>query len=283
MLNVGSIMTRDLVTVDPAESLELARRRMSERGVRHLPVVERGELVGMLSERDLDGGLAARPPSAPGAGPSVRERMTAVVETAEWDDSLLSCCRRLDQSRVGGLPILHGGRLAGVLSETDLLHVHARLCAQLGHDDRIDPRIATCMTRAVVVVDPETRVADAVERLRSAAVRHLPVLHQGWFVGIVSDHDLYPFLGGGEELRRRVGELMTRDRLILAEPDERLSDATTAMLRGHIHCVPVVVDGRLLGIVTSADVLGVLGRLDESLVASAWESAVALDAARVEE
>lgn len=283
MLTVGSIMTRELVTVDPADPLELARRRMSERGVRHLPVVEHGELVGMLSERDLTGGSAARPLATSAAGPYVRDRMTAAVETAEWDDSLLHVCRRLDQDRVGALPVLHGGRLAGVVSETDLLRVHLRLCTQMGHDPRVDPRLATCMTCALVVIDPDTRVADAIERLRSASIRHLPVLNQGWFVGIVSDHDLFPFLGGGEELRRRVGELMTRDHLVVADPDERLSDATSAMLRGGIHCVPIAVAGRLLGLVTSADVLGVLGRLDESLVGSAWDSAVALDAQRVEE
>jgi CBS domain-containing protein len=50
---VADYMTQHPVTVGPDEDVQVAARRMAELGVRHLPVVDRGQLVGVLSMRDL--------------------------------------------------------------------------------------------------------------------------------------------------------------------------------------------------------------------------------------
>jgi CBS domain-containing protein len=50
---VSSWMTRDPKTVSPDEEVETALRTMLDNGFRHLPVVERGEVIGMVSMRDL--------------------------------------------------------------------------------------------------------------------------------------------------------------------------------------------------------------------------------------
>jgi len=50
---IGARMTRDLATVEPRTDIADAARIMAERGIRHLPVLDRGSLVGILSIRDL--------------------------------------------------------------------------------------------------------------------------------------------------------------------------------------------------------------------------------------
>ena len=50
---VSTVMTRDIVVSDPTENIEAALQKMYRVGCRHLPVVERGNLVGMISLRDL--------------------------------------------------------------------------------------------------------------------------------------------------------------------------------------------------------------------------------------
>ena len=50
---VGDVMTRELVVIDPDENIDSAIERMHAIGSRHLPVVDEGKLVGMLSIRDL--------------------------------------------------------------------------------------------------------------------------------------------------------------------------------------------------------------------------------------
>jgi CBS domain-containing protein len=51
--DVGSVMTRELVVADPVEDVDAALRKMNTLGCRHLPVVTGGNLVGMISIRDL--------------------------------------------------------------------------------------------------------------------------------------------------------------------------------------------------------------------------------------
>lgn len=50
---VGSVMTRAVVTAQPAETVEQAMNKMTDRRIRHLPVVENGRLVGVVSIGDL--------------------------------------------------------------------------------------------------------------------------------------------------------------------------------------------------------------------------------------
>lgn len=55
---ISDVMSKDLITVEPATSLREAARIMTERWIRHLPVLDGGRLVGIVSQRDLAGVLA---------------------------------------------------------------------------------------------------------------------------------------------------------------------------------------------------------------------------------
>jgi CBS domain-containing protein len=55
---VSEVMSKELITVEPGTSLREAARIMTERWIRHLPVLESGRLVGIVSQRDLAGVLA---------------------------------------------------------------------------------------------------------------------------------------------------------------------------------------------------------------------------------
>lgn len=60
---ISAVMTRSLVTVSPDTTVEEAARHMATRWIRHLPVVDGEQLLGMVSQRDLCGLLAAGAPS----------------------------------------------------------------------------------------------------------------------------------------------------------------------------------------------------------------------------
>ena len=55
---VSEVMSKELITVEPGTSLREAARIMTEKWIRHLPVLEAGRLVGVVSQRDLAGVLA---------------------------------------------------------------------------------------------------------------------------------------------------------------------------------------------------------------------------------
>jgi CBS domain-containing protein len=88
---IAEVMTKDVVTVGPGTSLREAAKIMADRWIRHLPVVDGGKLVGVLSQRDLAGVLAGalNEPDAlqqlVEASELVRERRLKRIEHGVWD------------------------------------------------------------------------------------------------------------------------------------------------------------------------------------------------------
>jgi CBS domain-containing protein len=90
-VRISEVMSKDLVTVGPGTSLREAAKIMADRWIRHLPVVDGGKLVGVLSQRDLAGMLAGalNEPDALAAlvesSELVRERRLKRIEHGVWD------------------------------------------------------------------------------------------------------------------------------------------------------------------------------------------------------
>ena len=89
--SISEVMTKDIVTVGPGTSLREAAKVMADRWIRHLPVLDGGKLVGIISQRDLSGVLAGalNEPEAleqlVEASELVRERRLRRIEHGTWD------------------------------------------------------------------------------------------------------------------------------------------------------------------------------------------------------
>ncbi|MGH2663132.1 MAG: CBS domain-containing protein [Actinomycetota bacterium] len=88
---VSDVMTKDLITVEPSTSLREAAAIMTDKWIRHLPVLESGKLVGIVSQRDLSGVLAGAL-NEPGdlhrlieSSELVRERRLKRIEPGDLD------------------------------------------------------------------------------------------------------------------------------------------------------------------------------------------------------
>ncbi|HEY8490466.1 MAG TPA: CBS domain-containing protein, partial [Dehalococcoidia bacterium] len=115
------------------------------------------------------------------------------------------------------------------------------------------------MTSKVVTITEEETLKTADLRFRQGRFRHLPVVRDGTVVGVVSDRDVralrdldVPDLPAVLE-RRRVRDVMRRP-AIVASPQDPLEQAARLMYERKIGCLPVVDEGRLVGIVTTSDV-----------------------------
>jgi CBS domain-containing protein len=88
---ISQVMSKDLISVGPGTSLREAAKIMADRWIRHLPVLDEGKLVGVLSQRDLAGVLAGalNEPEAlhqlVEASELVRERRLKRIEHGVWD------------------------------------------------------------------------------------------------------------------------------------------------------------------------------------------------------
>ncbi len=116
------------------------------------------------------------------------------------------------------------------------------------------------MVTGPVTVRPHETARHAYRLMRDHRFRHLPVVEDGQLVGILSDRDLRPVLLSPTLARARVGELMSED-LTTVGPDALVEEAASLLVVKKIGCLPVVADGRLVGIVTETDLLGVLVEL----------------------
>lgn len=120
-------------------------------------------------------------------------------------------------------------------------------------------RLQEIMSTNVVSIGPDETADTAWTRMRNEGIRHLVVQQGRRLLGVLSDRDL----GGhrGSELRRgrTVRELMS-ERVATAKSGTTLRQAANLMGGRLIGSLPVVDDGRVIGIVTATDVLDELGR-----------------------
>ncbi len=127
-MQVKDWMRRRPVTVSPQETLRSAWRIIREHRIRHLPVVERGRLVGIVTDRDLRHALPSRavgletheiPHLAEKV--SIWEVMARAVVTIDREAPIEEAARLLLKYRIGGLPGVKGETLGGIITKTDLV------------------------------------------------------------------------------------------------------------------------------------------------------------------
>jgi CBS domain-containing protein len=256
-MTILTLTNEETLQVTPECSLERAIQIMDEHGLRHLPVVEYGKLVGIVSERDLleaTGGERRRLVDEQDRTAVVRDWMSLPVETLTPDEDLGSACARMLDRRIGALPLVGERGLSGMLTELDLLVAYARVCARPDVLAEFDPPVKDVMVRDLVTIDTDESAREAMRLLRSKEIRHLPAVHDGWFVGIVSDRDLRKCAGAGRLDDRAVRDVMSTDVATLS-PGDPLSLAARLLAEERFGAAPVTDAKRLVGIVTTTDVL----------------------------
>ena len=137
-LTVGQVMTPDPVTVSPEDSLMRGLEVMRKRGIRRMPVVVAGNLVGLLAEGDLK---RAQPSTLSDS----QEEFNRVMEetpisrimianpiTVNEGTPLLEAAHTLHNTKFGALPVLRDGQLVGIVTDSDLIGCLADLLRQGG-------------------------------------------------------------------------------------------------------------------------------------------------------
>ena len=94
----------------------------------------------------------------------------------------------LSEKRIGALPVLQGGQLAGIFSERDLV----RLISSYG-PEALDRTLDEVMTKSPVTCESNTAVMGALSQMTQKRIRHLPVVDGGRLVGFVSIGDLVKY------------------------------------------------------------------------------------------
>ncbi|MCL6431972.1 MAG: CBS domain-containing protein [Anaerolineae bacterium] len=111
------------------------------------------------------------------------------------------------------------------------------------------------MTTELVTVSPDTAVTEAARLMRDADIGDVLVVDQGRLVGILTDRDVTVrvIAQGIDPKEAKVGDYMTRD-LVTGMPEWDVEDAADLLGEEQIRRLPILEDGRLIGIVSLGDI-----------------------------
>lgn len=268
-MKVSEVMTsRRVLTLGEEDSVGLALQVMAWSGVRHLPVVHDGEVVGIVTDRDVALRMAEH-----GREKNARERvgdvMRSPVETIPPDAEVGEAAHRMAAKQIGCLPVVRGGRLVGMLTTTDIMVQHSTPLAEAAVPAH-HLRAQEIMSRDTVTATGDEPCFDAVARMARRGVRHLPVVdEQMRVVGMFSEYDVRQALGGGlfvgaDRIAPATLATFAVKSIMSQTPTTVNADAPVDRLvqlfvRQRIDAVPVVDrDQRLLGIISYVDLLAAL-------------------------
>lgn len=130
---VADLMSRSVKTLARNDKLSIADTLMRAARIRHLPVVDEGRVVGIVSQRDLFFNALVR---ALGFGSAARDRMldsivvkevmTEDVVTTTPDVEVRVAAKVMVDRKIGCLPVVDAEALVGILSESDIVSAVAR-------------------------------------------------------------------------------------------------------------------------------------------------------------
>ena len=146
-MRVGEWMRKNPIALSADATVGEAWRLMRRNRIRHLPVLDKGRLVGILTDRDL---RMALPSPASRLEPLERlerwgdvrvwEVMSRVVLTAQPETGLDEAVDLILRYRIGGLPVVRGPKLVGIITKSDLLLALAALLRRPAGGARARPR-----------------------------------------------------------------------------------------------------------------------------------------------
>ncbi len=268
-ITVAQCMSHPAVTIKPGTSIEDALYRMTRAGKQRMLVLDEGVLVGIVTRNDL---AAARPST--GTTLSVAEVLTLLDEipvetvmsrgvvTIAPTAHIATAASLMLAHRVSGLPVMQADQVVGVVGESDLF----RMLVQAPASDPVaSMAVRDWMTLDPATVDPDLPVPQVAAVMVEGRVRRLPVVVDGQVIGIVTVGDVRSFRGSSrrdlaiydlkEALNHApVRKIMTTP-VFTVTPDTPVRDAARLMLDRQIGGLPVLVDGKLAGIITESDLL----------------------------
>jgi len=192
---VKQIMTEKVVTVAPTDSLHRADELLMQGRFRHLPVVDGERLVGIVSDRDIRVPLfLTSRETALGMmqQKQIREIMRQPVITAAPLMAVEQAAAIMHENKIGCLPVVDEGRLAGIVTESDIFRIFVQVMGVLIPSSRLQLRLedrpgpladVTCIIKEhqVNIVSLVTEPGDVPGKktvvLRLQTIDPIPLIH----------------------------------------------------------------------------------------------------------
>ncbi|MBE2900177.1 inosine-5-monophosphate dehydrogenase [Methanothermobacter thermautotrophicus] len=274
-VDIGSIMTDEVVVMDETQQVAYARNLMLRHGISRVVVVDAdGKPVGIVTETDITRKLRVNGPDwkrRPIDKISIRRVMTENPITVNIGDTPRDAADLMLRKDVGSLLVMDGEELAGIVTKKDLLRFFKDRCAGRW-------KVRDLMTEDVKTVTPNHTLSHVISVMEENNISRVVVTDNGTVEGIITSENLsfatfedpergipverIYFISRTSEDKKRVrtiamltaGDIMTEN-VITVEPSVDASEAASIMLENSISGLPVVEDGELVGIITKTDII----------------------------
>ncbi len=245
-LQVGDIMSKDVVTATADETISSAITKMSEHYVSCLVVTDHGRVAGILTEKDLLKGVGA-------CGTEfhelqVAQQMSSAVKLVSPDASIREAGRIMETSRIRRLPVVENGQLVGIVTQTDitrgLISLTPLRC------------VSDIMTRRITAVAADATIAEAARIMSSCNISCLIVTIRGEVAGILSEKDVLRRVVAvhKDPTQTHVADIMSFPVVGVPRTFSVLS-ASKKMETMRLHRLVVMEDKKVYGILTQTDIM----------------------------
>ena len=269
----GEIMTiakSPVVTMAPTTPVYDAIQIMAREGFRRMPVVDPGtkKLLGIVTATDiinyLGGGDKFQIIQKKYAGnffkainEPIKSLATSKVISISTTAKIGDAIDLMKKHKVGGLPVVdENGRVWAVVTERDILTLFAGKIR--------GAKVADLMSKNVMTANPEASIIEAEKTMIKHGFRRLPIISNNEFVGMATVRSILRFFGSGQVfkhlqsgtinqvLQTSVLEVTMKD-VATIEPDADIGQAARTMQEKNVGSLPVVVNKKLVGIITERD------------------------------
>lgn len=262
---IDEIMTKDVVTITPENTLYEAARIMGEKHIGSLIVMKYDTPVGIITERDLLREVVTREIDLEKdwlvGGVTIKEEkveevMSYPLTSISLASSIKEAARMMIEKKIRRLAVRENGKVVGIITASDLI----RSLPEVPETMQVWFEVDYFMTKDVITVDEEKPVEVVAKIMGEKGIGSVIITGHGKPKGIFTERDLLTkFLAKDRSLKIEVGEACSSP-LITAHTRISVHDAAFVMTSKHIRRLPITRDDELVGILTARDLLEAYAR-----------------------
>jgi len=259
-----------VITMAPTTPIYDAIKIMAKEGFRRIPIADPGTkiLAGITTATDivdyLGGGKKFEIVQQKFSGnifkainEPIKLIMTQKVFAVKTTSEISEAIRIMKEKNIGGLPVVdEENRVRAIITERDIVHVFAGRISEV--------KVSELMTSQLVTALPQTTIFEAEKTMITHGFRRLPIITDGKLVGIITAMDIIRFFGTGEIFKHlqsgTITQVLNTPALQIAtkevstiEPDVNVGRAAEIMREKNLGALPVVQNGKLIGMITERD------------------------------
>jgi len=259
-MKVKEVMTTDIICVDKDIDLKHLLDLMKKHNITKIPVLENKKLIGIVTDNIIAYKLGSiRKKGVPASRLHASSVTEKNIERISPDTELKTILKKVGEPGPTMLCVEDNDKIIGVITKADLLHlVNSKT------------PIKEIMKKKILTVSSEDRVIHARRIMIDENIARIPVVDNGKLVGIISDNEIAFALAGikrsiplGRQKHRLdellVGDVMKRP-AIWSQSSLSASEAASIMLKNNIGALPLIENGKLIGIISRTDLLNTIPR-----------------------